>query len=428
MNKLAILGGEKIRNRPFSSHPVLGKEEIKEVSDVLKSGLLSGFLASPGASFYGGPKVLELEKLFKDYFKIKFAMAINSATAGLHAAVAACGIGPGDEVIVTPYTMSASASAILMSNAVPVFADIEEDYFCLDPKSIEKAITKKTKAILVVHLFGMAADMNKIMQIAKKHDLYVIEDCAQSPGAHYKGRLVGTIGDIGIFSFNQNKTITTGEGGVVITNNEKLAKRCQFIRNHGEVVIDPMGFDEVDNMLGWNYRMTELEAAIGIAQFKKLGKLTKHRVELANYLFEKLGGIEGLAMPKIRKGCDHVYFVVAIRYNENAVGIPRNTFVKALQAEGIPTGNGYVRPIYLEPLYQKKTCYGKMGCPFTCAYYNGRVSYDKGLCPVTERMHFKELFTFNICRYPITFNDMKDVVKAVKKVIANKSVLLSNNV
>ena len=425
MSDLAILGGRAIRRRAFPRSPVLGDEERKEVEDVLKSGLLSGFLASPGEQFFGGPKVLKLEEEFKAYFKARYAIALNSATAGLHAAVAACGIGPGDEVIVTPYTMTASASAILMANAVPVFADIEEDHFCLDPDSVERAITKNTKAILIVHLFGMAADMDAIMRLGRKHRLFVIEDCAQSPAAYYKRKLTGRFGDIGIFSFNQNKTITTGEGGVIITNNKNLARRCQLIRNHGEVLVESMDVDKIDNMLGWNYRLTELEAGIGIAQFGKLNELTEYRVKLAEYLCDRLSDIPGLVMPKIRKGCNHVYFMVPMRYDEKKIGLPRDIFAKAIRAEGVPLGAGYVRPIYLEPLYRKKICYGKKGCPFTCGYYKKRISYKKGLCPVAERMHFKELITINLCRYPVTKRDMDDIVRAFKKVIANKKELLS---
>src|SRR3989338_598401 len=230
-SSLALYGGPPVRKKPFKSHPVLGGEEKKEVLSVLKTGQLSGFIANAGPAFLGGVKVRTLESLVSKYFKVPFAIAMYSATAGLHMALSALGVGPGDEVIVTPYTMSASASAILMQGAVPVFSDIEEDTFCLDPKKLEAKITKRTRAILVVHLFGQPARMDKILAVAKRHSLYVLEDCAQAPASLYKKNLVGTLGDIGVFSLNQHKTITTGEGGFAITKDKKLAVRLQLVRN-----------------------------------------------------------------------------------------------------------------------------------------------------------------------------------------------------
>src|SRR3989338_671357 len=354
---LALYGGKKIRSKPFAPHPVMGPEEKKQVLSVLKTGKLSGFLASPGDSFLGGPKVKELEAAFRTYFKVEHAVAMNSATANLHGALAALGVGPGDEVLVPPYTMCASASAILMCGAIPVFVDIEPDTFCMDPKKIEARVSPQTKAVVVVHLYGQPADMDPIMAIAKKHKLKVVEDCAQSPKAKYKGRYAGTIGDIGVFSLNQNKTITTGEGGVAVTRNARLALRMQLIRNHGEVVVDHLPDAKGLPCLGWNYRMTELEASVGISQFRKLDKLTAHRVKLAGYLGKKLAAAEGLTMPVTRQGCTHVYFVYPVRYDRQKTGIPSRLFVKALGAEGVTFGAGYVRPIYLDSIYQNRRIY-----------------------------------------------------------------------
>lgn len=423
VKKLALLGGEKIRKEPFPSHPIMGEEERKEVLEVLESGILSGFVGKVGDAFLGGPKVRKLEEEFIKYFNIKYAIAVNSATAGLHVALAACGIGPGDEVIVSPYTMSASASSILMQNAIPVFVDIQEDIFCLDSQKIEEAISPRTKAILVVHLFGHPAEIDDIRSIAQKHKLLIIEDCAQAPGATYRGKPVGTIGDIGIFSFNQHKTITTGEGGVVITNNDRFAARARLIRNHGEVVVKDMGCEDIVNILGWNYRMTELEAAVGFAQFKKLDKLTQHRIDLADYLMEKLSKYEGITTPVVYPESKHVYFVYPIRYNEDKIGISRDLFVKAINAEGVPFAAGYVKPIYLEPLYQRRICYGKQGCPFSCLYYKGEVHYDKGLCPTAERLYEKELMLTGLCRFPLTIEDITGVVRAFEKIFDNISKL-----
>jgi len=413
---LALFGGKKIRNKPFPAHPVLGKEERTEVLKVLKTGKLSGFIARAGDHFFGGPNVRKLESLFCKSFKVKYAISVNSATAGLHAAVAACNIGPGDEVIVSPYTMSASASAILMANAVPRFVDIQDDVFSLNPSLIEKAINPRTKAIIIVHLFGHPAPMDEIMTIAKKNKLKVIEDCAQAPGAKYKGKYVGTIGDAGIFSFNQHKTITTGEGGVVVTHDYNLALKIQLVRNHGEAVVEDLKMDDIVNTLGWNYRMTELEAAVGIAQFKKLGRLTKHRQKLAVFLSKNLKRFPGMDLPKTASNCTHTYFLYAIKYNERKSGISRDLLIKALNAEGIPFAKGYVKPLYLLPIYQQLICYGAQGWPFTSIPEDDRPSYTKGICPVAERLYEKELIHTSLCYYPVTESDLKDVVRAFDKI------------
>jgi dTDP-4-amino-4,6-dideoxygalactose transaminase len=423
MGKLAVLGGKKVREKGFVNYSIIGDEEKQKVNDVLESGMLSGFIAKKGEHFLGGKQVRDFESLVKVYFNVKHAVSVNSATAGLHVALGACGIGPGDEVIVTPYTMSASATAIIMQNAVPVFVDIEDEAFCIDPGKIEEKVTPRTRAIVAVHLFGHPAGMDEIIEIADKHNLLLIEDCAQAPGATYKSRLVGTIGDLGIFSLNQHKTITCGEGGFAITNDEKLALRMQLIRNHGEAVVGDMTIDEIDNIVGFNYRMTELEAAVSIGQFKRLDSLNKHRIELAEYLTEKLSKFEGLILPKVKENCRHVYFTYPIKFKEEIADVSRDLFIKALNAEGIPFGAGYVKPLYLEPIYQKKIAYSKRGCPFACSLYQGEVDYSKGICPVAERMHEKELMLTGVCRYPHTKEDIDDVVNAFQKIFDNKDEL-----
>jgi len=419
MSQLALLGGPKTRTEPYPPHPVIGAEERELVGQVLDSGLLSGFIATAGEVFLGGPMVRKLEADVCDYIGVKHCVAVNSATAGLHCACAALGLGPGDEVIVPPYTMSASATAILMTNAIPVFADIEPDMFCIDPESIRAKITERTKAIVVVHLYGMAADMDAIMAIAREHGLGVIEDCAQAPGAHYKGKRVGTIGDLGVFSFNQHKTVTTGEGGLVVTNNEDYAVTAQLVRNHGEVIVDKMGVENIVDTLGWNYRMTELEAAVGIGQWHRLDELTEHRVRLFRRLEQRLVeiGSPALKLPPVREGCDHVYFLYAMRYDAEAAGVSRATFVEAMLAEGVPMGAGYVRPIYLEPAYQRLIGYGEQGCPFKCPLYTGTVDYSKGICPTCERLYEEELVSTAICRYPLSEADVDDVADAFAKVL-----------
>jgi len=256
------------------------------------------------------------------------------------------------------------------------------------------------------------------MALAREHNLKVIEDCAQAPGAKYKGRLVGTIGDCGIFSFTENKNITTGEGGMFITNDASIAEGARMVRNHGEAILEGQTIRTyTSTMLGWNYRMTEMEAALGIIQFGRMDELNQARIDLADYLSEKLGVVDGLRIPVVYPGAKHVYYVYALKYDEERIGIPRDLFVKALNAEGIPFGAGYVRPLYLTPLYHDKK-------PFAFRHYKGNATYDKGLCPTAERLHERELILTAIVRPPATFADMDDVVAAIHKIIEYRSELV----
>ncbi|MBI3601353.1 MAG: DegT/DnrJ/EryC1/StrS family aminotransferase [Candidatus Omnitrophica bacterium] len=420
MKVLAVHGGDKVRTKPFfTGGAIIGEEERRRVKEVLDSGILSGFLAQADAKFLGGKQVLEFEKILRNYFSMPYAVTVNSATAGLHVALGACGVSPGDEVIVSPYTMCASATAIVMMNGVPVFADINEHNFCFDPESVRRCITPRTKGIVVVHLFGGAADMDAIMVIAKEHNLFVVEDCAQAPGAKYKGRHVGTFGDAGVFSLNQNKTITCGEGGFVLTRDAKIALRIQLMRNHGEVVVQQMNVEDISNIVGFNYRMTELEAAVAIGQFKNLDTWNTHRRNLANYLTKQLSKFDSLECPNVPLDIEHSYFVYPIKLKVGQLGVSRDTFLKAIHAEGIPLSGGYVRPIYWEPMFQKKIAYGRQGYPFTPPVYAGSVDYSRGLCPVCERMYEQELMLTPVCRYPNTKEDMDDVVHAFDKVLSH---------
>ncbi len=415
--KLAILGGDMVREKPFPPHPIIGQEEIAAVTDVLKSGQLSTFIAQPGEQFLGGKKIKQFEREFAERFGIKYAVAFNSATAGLHAAIVACGVKAGEEVIVPPYTFTSTATCALMHNAIPVFVDIDPDIFCLDPAQIEKAITPRTRAIIPVHLFGNAADMDGIVTIAEKYSLRVIEDCAQAPGATYRGRFIGTMGSCGVFSFQETKNVMTAEGGMLITGNEEIAEIARMVRNHGEVILESQKERTYrSDILGWNYRMTELEAALGIAQLRKLDELNQKRIELADYLSERLTGIDGLTPPIIRRWVKHVYYAYPLKYDEVKVGIPRELFVKALAAEGIPFGAGYVRPLYLNPIYHERK-------PFIYDYFGKNISYDKGICPITERLHERELILTLVCRPPATLADMDDVARAIEKILANKNEL-----
>lgn len=425
--KLALLGGQPVRSAPFRDYNSIGREEEDAAVRVIRSGVLSAFYGSNSEKFYGGPNVQELEADWKAYFGMKYACTANSATSALCTAVGAIGVGPGDEVIVTPYSMSATATAILMFNGVPIFSDIEDRYFGLDPAKIKKKITDRTKAIMVTNLFGHGARLDEIKKIADDHDLFLIEDCAQSPGASYKGKLTGTYGDIGVFSLNCHKTIQSGEGGVLVSNDPDLAKKAQLIRNHAEAVIGSgMEVKSLVNMVGRNYRMTEIEAAIGIEQLKKLDSLNKKRQDLCGHLNEKLANMEGIIPPAIQEDSTHVFYVYPLKINRKRIRISTELFAKALLAEGIPFQKGYCKPIHLLPLYQKKTAYGDKGCPFTCPFYGKEVEYREGDCPVVENLNENELLMSGIITPPNTIMDMQDVVAAFEKIIHNQEGLLEH--
>jgi dTDP-4-amino-4,6-dideoxygalactose transaminase len=228
---------------------------------------------------------------------------------------------------------------------------------------------------------------------------------------------------MGVFSLNYHKTIHTGEGGVVVTNDDNLAERLQLIRNHAEVVVKDKGVQNIVNMIGFNYRMTEIEAAIASEQLKKLESLVIPRVEAADYLTERLGTLPGITPPVVRHDVRHGYYDYAMRYDAYKNGIPRDRFVAALNAEGIPVSQGYVEPIYLEPIYQQRIAFGKDGFPFTYPGYKGQVSYARGICPVAERMYYEELISLSICHANISMRDLDDTVTAFEKVIENTEEL-----
>ncbi|MEI6207374.1 MAG: DegT/DnrJ/EryC1/StrS family aminotransferase [Desulfuromonadales bacterium] len=416
MQKLAINGGTPIRTTPFPRYNTIGDEEKRAVMEVLDSGVLSQFLGTWHPDFYGGTTVRNLEKEWAEYFGVKHAVTVNSATSGLYAAVGAAGVGPGDEVIVSPYTMAASATAALVYGGIPVFADIDPDIFCLSPASIRERITPYTRAIIVVDICGHPADMDEIMAIATELNLVVIEDNAQGPGAMYNGKFAGTLAHMGVFSLNYHKTIHTGEGGVVVTDDDDLAERLQLIRNHAEAVVRGKGVENLVNMVGFNYRMTEIEAAIGREQLKKLKVLVEKRQQAAAYLTERLKVLPGITPPMVRNGATHGFYIYPIRYDARITEVSRERYAEALKAEGLTVGAGYVRPLYLEPLYQKRTAFGKDGFPFTYPGYKGKVSYEKGICPVTERMYFDELIFADVCHANMTKNDLVDVAAIFEKI------------
>jgi perosamine synthetase len=429
MSTLAIHGGPPVRTTPFPAHNFIGEEEKCAVMAVLDSGNLSQFIGCWHKDFYGGPRVRELEERWAESVGARFAVSVNSNTSGLCAAVGAAGVGPGDEVIVPPYTMAASATSIIAYHGVPVFADIDAETFCLDPADVRRRITPRTKAIMAVHLFGHPAPMDEILALAREHGLVVIEDAAQAPGGKYNGRKIGALGHMTVFSLNYHKHIHTGEGGIVTTDDEDLALRLQLIRNHGEAVVGDKGVSNLVNTFGFNLRMTEMSAAVGIEQLKKLPRLLEHRIRNADFLNREIGRLSGFRPPVVKPGCTHAYYVQPFLYDEGTVGAPRDRFVAALEKElPLPEDrdwslvySGYMAPLYMLPMYQQQMAFAG-GRPFTSPDYKGRADYRPGLCPVTEKVE-AQLIGTEFMRPPCGLDDMQDVVDAFVKVYEHRHEL-----
>ena len=421
MSELALLGGTPLVQKPLTPYRSIGEEERLAVDAVMRSGMLSGYVGAWCDAFSGGPVVQEFEKAWASTFGCRHAIAVNSNTSGLIAAVGAAGIGPGDEVIVPPATMSATAMAPILYGAIPVFADIEEDTFCLDVDKVEEAITPKTRAILVVNLFGHPARLHELRALADRRGLILIEDNAQAPLAHEDGRFAGTIGHIGVFSLNYHKHIHTGEGGVCSTDDDRLADRLRMIRNHGENVTEELAAGNLTNIVGFNFRLTEMSAAVGIEQLKKAEGLVSGREQVGRELSLALGAFDGMTPPTVREGCRHVYYLWAGRFDAGRMGVSRELFARAIEAEGVPVSLGYVKPLYLLPLFQKRMALGRSGFPFTLT----NRTYAPGLCPVAERMYEKELFEVFVCSYEFAPAELASVVDAFAKVYEKRELLAS---
>jgi dTDP-4-amino-4,6-dideoxygalactose transaminase len=334
-----------------------GIEELAAVTRVMNSGKLSGYQGNYSEQFYGGDEVRALEKEWASYFGVKHAIFTNSATSGLWAACAVLGLNPGDEVVVSPYSMSCSASIPLQFGCKPVFADIEEDYYCISPESVEKAITDRTRAIIAVDLFGLPCDFDVINKIAKKHNLIVIEDAAQACGATYKEHYAGTLSDIGVFSLNRHKIINCGEGGVITTDNDDLAFKLRLVLNHSESVVNDMKRLSIEDYRkyvnvwpGMNLRGTELSAAIAREQLKKLDGILQVVRENAKYFDVK-----------VRPECEHAFYRYAWQKHELAKS--PEAWSEALEI--CTYKYHYITPLYQIPLFQQ-------------------LGYDQHQCPVCE--------------------------------------------
>lgn len=340
------------------AEPLVGEEECAAVREVLLSG-----------NYVSGKRVQEFEARYAEYIGTKHAVMVNSGTAAIHIVLAALGVGPGDEVIVPAMTFFSTATAVIHQNAIPIFADVDENY-CMDPASVEQVITNCTKAIIPVHYFGYMANMARLMEIARQHNLIVIEDCAQAHGAAYYGKRAGSIGHAGAFSFFATKNMTTGEGGGITTNNEELAKKARLIRAHGMINRD----DHV--ILGYNYRMTEMEAAMGMVQLAKLDAFNEARIRNSEYLLNNLRDLDWLAIQNFDPHIKHAYFWCPIRVLEEKTGKPASDFARYLKENGIGFRQRYQEPLNRQIMLLEKQVYPKQ-CPFSCPYYGKEVDYSK---------------------------------------------------
>ena len=372
INLLFILGENMADIKVSIASPVIEEEEINAVIDVMKSGMIAQ-----------GPKVIEFEEEFAKYVGAKYGIATNSGTSALHVALLAAGIGEGDEVITTPFTFAATGNSILYTGARPVFVDIDPETFTIDPAKIEEAITEKTKAIMPVQLYGQAADMEPIMKIAKEHDLIVIEDAAQAHGAEYKGEMVGNLGDMACFSFYPTKNMTTSEGGMITTNNEEFAENAKVFRAHGSAT------KYHHDVLGYNFRMTDIAAAIGLEQLKKIDSFNAKRIENAKCLNEGLKDIDSIETPIVKDGCKHVYHQYTIKIKDGK----RDELSDYLIENGIGNGIYYPIPLYNQVLYKE-------------------LGYDQAL-PVTDEI-VEEVLSLPI-HAKLTQEDLDYIIKTIKE-------------
>ena len=406
---LALNGGPMVKNTPFGTGKRFGLDEAEELIEALEQNTLF---------YHFGKKVKQFLGDFNDLYGVKCSVATSSGTAALHVALGAAGISPGDEVITSPITDQGTVIGILYQNAIPVFADLDPHSYNMTAKTIETKITPRTKAIIVVHLAGNPCDMDPIMELAKRYNLKVVEDCAQSYLATYKGRLTGTIGDYGCFSTNDFKHISTGDGGIVTVNS---GNESDYFTTHAfadknyqrlnETVLKDLEY------LAPNYRMTELQGAVGIAQLKKLKWICARRNTLGENLNNGLDGIQGINPMKITTDGWCSYWFYMFTLNTYQLTCSREEFSEALFAEGIPNQPGYIpKVLYAQPLFQKKQAYKNSQYPFNQGIYN----YSQGSCPNAEQI-LQCAIRLNLNEF-YTDQDIEDIIMAVRKVASYYSV------
>ena len=402
MEKIALYGGEKTKTTPYGTGKRFGKEELALLEEALEQNTLF---------YWRGNMTRRFCKKFADMYGAKYCAASSSGTASIHVALGAVGVGPGDEVITSPITDMGSVIGILAQNAVPIFADLDPNAYNMTPESVAAKITDKTKAIVVVHLAGNACEIDKIVELAHARGIYVIEDCAQAYGCKYKGKYVGTFGDIGCYSLNDFKHISAGDGGMILTDSEEFYHNAVMFADKN---YNRFGEEVAKNVstLGFNYRINELTAAVAIAQLDKVEDICAKRHAYGEKLNEALQGIPGLYPHKILPDCECSYWFYMLRINAEEFGADRNEFAKALQAEGVPAGAGYIPYcVYRYDMFKNRTAY-----PGGSHYPFGDTQYNEGDCPVAEEI--LETAVKLVVNEFYTQQDLEDTVKAIRKVCA----------
>jgi len=399
MSKLAIDGGTPVRTKPFPPRQPFGEREVELVTQAIRSQNLFGPT---------GKMVAEFEQRFADLYGVAHAVASTSGTSAIHLALGAVNPDPGDEIIAAPITDAGTILPIVFQNCIPVFADIDDTYN-MDPRDVEARITPRTKAIIVVHLFGNPCDMDAMVAIARRRNVALIEDCCQAHLTRYKGRLCGTMGDIGCFSLQQSKHMTTGDGGITITNDAEIADRMDRFRDKGWT--RKPGARRYP-FLGLNYRMTELQGAVALAQLEKVADVVEKRHELGDLLSELIRGAPGVLPSPVTEGGWHTYWHYGLRIVEGGVA----RFAEALRAEGIPAGSSYIgKPIYLcmESLAEKST-FGRSCHPLDGCHGGRSIDYVEGMCPRTEEI-LSQMVVLTVHEH-MSRDDIEDMAGAINKV------------
>ncbi len=405
MPNLAINGGEKTRTEGWPKWPPDDPGFLENLKAVLDSGVWG----------VNGEWTLKAIEMMCDFHDANHGVAVTSGTTALEVALRACGVKVGDEVIVPPYTFVATASSVVAIGGIPVFVDIDPETFNIDPDAIEDAITDRTAAIIAVHIGGSPADMEPIMQVARKHGLKVVEDCAQAHGAIYRGRRVGAIGDAGAFSFQSSKNVTAGEGGMILTNDPDLYSKCWSLHNIGRV---PEGGWYDHRVMGFNYRMTQFQGALICRGMELLPEHFELRARNGDYLRQRLEEVEGVELQKLTHP-DNVsaFHLYIFRYDPEAFdGLSRDRFLQALGAEGIPAARGY-NPLYREGMFADKVNTDEF--PFCPPFYEGTVNYKEVSCPACE--HICDVGSFWMSQRTGLADEkaMDDIVDAILKIQAN---------
>ncbi len=417
MAELAMNGGSKARTREFFAWPDYDGRELEYVEEVIKSRVW--FAGMRGAD--PGTKTEEFERKFAQYHDTTYGIACANGTVAIEVALRAAGVGVGDEVIVPALTFISTLSAVLQVNAIPIIVDTIYDTQCIDPDEIEKAVTDKTKAIIPVHYCGFGCDMDTITDIARRHNLIVIEDAAHAHGAVYKGKKIGSLGDAATFSFQESKTMTAGEGGFVTTNNDELAEKCVQYRSCGRHKGESW---YVHYVMPLNYRLSEIQSAMLLAQLERLDDQLKTKNENASYLAGKFKDIDGInPVPGDGNTDVNGLYLYLLQYDkEKFAGVSRDKFVEALNAEGVPSHIGYPWPLSKNPMFQRVK-EGARGCPFTCPYYGKKISIKDQNFPVTEKICSETV----VIPHQILLSsrsDMDDIVAAITKIKENAGELL----